>query len=261
MVLKIVSVVVTTLVVVLAATGIYLHFSSSPPKPAPATFSDLTAGTQFTITNNDQKMIGGGCIINFKTNGYYGVKYNLVLESNTILTGTWRSTGETLVWLMVDGVPYMSTPLPDATRGILNQTMVPGQYTLVIGGHPGDVISITKTIEIQSYIPQQIGNFSIPAGTHINSDSVYPLYLSLPGEMVGSFITPSGAYSYSLYNSTGIGFSVGCSNKSTQQSNVSFTLGPSYQFYGPGYYNLTFVGEFNVTQTLEFLYYYDYSII
>ena len=153
----------------------------------------------------------------------------------------------------------MATPLPDATSGILNQTLIPGQYTLVIGGYPGDVISIVNTIEIQSYLPQQIGDFNIPAGIHIDSSTTYSFYLYQPGELVGSLTTPAGVYTFSLYGSSGSGFTVACSNSSARSTTISFNLGPNSQVFGPGYYNLTFSSGFYVRQTLEFLYYYDYS--
>lgn len=251
--------VVLVVIVAVAGTAVYLNFGTGPSNSTNPSFSELKAGINITITKNDAKMLGGAAIVNFETNGYYAVKYNLDLEHYTILTGSWKSTGDSLIWIIVHDMTYASTPLPDATKGILNQTLVPGQYTLVIGGHPGDVITITDTIQIQSYVPQQVSNFSLPAGTHIGYVTTYSIYLSQPGELVGIFTTPPGTYYFSLYNSSGLGFSYGCSNSSAQPTSFSFKLGPGFEIFGSGYYNLTFSAGFYISQTLQFLYFYDYS--
>lgn len=228
-----------------------LSSSTSPIPP----LSDLNAGTHITITNNDVKMLGGGAIINFRNNGYYAVEYNLDLHNYSIVTGKWISTGRSTVWVSGNGAS-MELPYPSVTRGSLNMTLVPGKYTLIFGGHPGDVISITDDIAIRSYVPHQIGNFSIPSGTHIYSATTYHFHLNLPGEMAGAFTTPHGVYSINLRSSNGLGFSSNCMNSSAKPDTTTMSLGPNMVVYGPGYYNLSFSAGFYINQTLEFLYYY-----
>lgn len=256
---KVVFAVVIATAIVTAGVATYLQFGFVPSRVANPTFSELKTGAQITITTNDTKMLGGAEITSFAVNGYYAVEYNINVESNSILTGSWSSTGQSVVWVLINGAAYLDTPQPDASSGVLNQTLIPGQYTLVIGGHPGDVVSIIDPIEIHNYTSQQIGNFSIPAGTYINSTTTYSFYLNQPGELVGKITTPAGVYYYSLYSSSGSGFTSACSNVSAQSTTISFKLSPNSQVFDPGYYNLTFSGGFYVKQTLEFLYYYDNS--
>lgn len=245
--------------IVTAGAATYMEFGLVPSRVANPSFSDLKAGAQITITSNDTKMLGGAEITSFAVNGYYAVEYNLNLDDNSILTGGWSSTGQSVVWVFINGAAYMETPQPDATHGVLNQTLIPGQYTLVVGGHPGDVISIIAPMEIHNYTPQQIGNFSIPAGTSINNVTTYSFYLNQPGELVGEITTPAGIYSFSMYSSSGSGFASGCSNSSAESTIISFSVSPHSQVFGPGYYNLTFSSGFYINQILEFVYYYDYS--
>lgn len=246
---------------IIAATGtsVYLQLGIGQTHYSNPTFTELKTGTIMHITSNDTKMIGGTVILSFQKNGYYAVEYNLDINETSVITGSWSSTGKTLVWIFnVEGI-YMETPLPSSTNGSLNQTLLPGQYILVIGGYPEDIVSITSTFGIQSYVPHQIGTFSIPAGTYVNSTTTYSFYLDLPGEMVGSLTTPAGIYSISLYSSTGDGFTTSCSNLSSTSGTMAFSLGPNSPVFGPGYYNLTLSGGFYVNQTLEFLSYYDNS--
>lgn len=241
-----------------AGTAVYLEINGTSSN---LSFSDLKSGTHLTITNQDKKMLGGAMIVNFNTNGYYGLEFNLSIGENSIITGSWSSTGKSLVWFFMDSEVYMETPLPDLTSGVLNQTMVPGHYTLVIGGYPGDIVSITDTIQIRNYSPQQVGNFCIPAGTHISPAETYSFYLNQPGELVGELTTPDGAYSVSLHSNSGVGFTSGCSNISAKSATISYSLGPNYEVFAPGYYNLTLSNGFYVGQGIEFLHFYDYSII
>lgn len=256
------KVLVTTLIaLIIASSGIaaFIHFSADQSRYTVPSLSELSAGTHITITRNAMKMLGGGMIVNFQTNGYYAYEYNIDLKNYSIITGSWTSTGKSLVWLMVDGMAYMDTPMPQVTNGTLNQTLVAGNYTLVIGGYPGDVISLINPIKIGEYKPHQIGNFSISAGTNISTGTSYHFYLSQPGQIVGTVTTPPGEYSFSLENSSGIGFGFASLNSSAQSSSATFSIGPYWQILSPGHYNMTFSGAFHVTQKIEFLYYYDYS--
>lgn len=247
--------------IVASGTVIYLQTGiGSQNYPTPA-FSELKTGANIHITTNDTKMMGGTVITSFQKNGYYGVGYNLQINENSAITGSWISTGKTLVWVFNVGEPYMETPLPSSTSGSLNETLLPGQYTLVIGGYPGDVVSITNSIEIRNFVPYQIGNFSIPAGTYVNTSTTYSFHLDKPGELVGSLASPAGIYAVSLYSSTGNGFTTACFNSSAKPGTMTFSLGPNSPIYGPGYYNLTLSSGFYVNQTLKFLYYFDNSTL
>ncbi len=258
---RIVFAIAITITVVLSGSLIYVQYGAGDSNYTNPSLWELKAGTHITITRNDKKMLGGADIVNFQTNGYYAVEYNLNLKNYSIITGSWNSSEESVVWVLVNGAVYMGTPLPDTTQGMLNQTLIPGHYTLVIGGHPDDVITISKPIQVQSYVPHRIDNFSIPAGTYINSSTTYSFYLNQPGQMVGDITTPAGIYSFSLYNSSGYGFSTSCLNASSQLDSFAFNLSPNLSVFGPGYFNLTFSSGFYISKTLEFQYYYDYSII
>ena len=258
--MRLIPVLVSVIVIatVMGAAGLYTHMrdtTQSSVQPFPS-LSNLTSGTQITINSNDSRMIGGALIISFKDNGYYAALYNLDLKNYSIVTGGWKSTGKSLLWVRDNGIPHLSTPYPYYKSGTLNLTVSPGNYTLVIGGELGDVITILNNITIKSYVPKIIGNFTIPAGTAINSTTTYTFHLNQPGEMVGKLRTPSGVYSISLQGSGG-GFGILCQNSSARASNMSFQLGPTSQIYTPGAYNLTLSGGFQVIQTLEFKYYYD----
>lgn len=256
---KVVYAVAIAVVILASGIAVYLQSGNEYPGYTNPSFSELKAGAHIIITENDTKMLGGANIINFETNGYYAIQYHLDVNDNSIITGSWTSTAKSLVWVMIDGAAYMATPLPDATHGSLNQTLLPGQYTLVIGGGLGDVISIVNPIQIQSYVPQQIGDFNITAGTHINSETTFSFYLDQPGQLVGVLTTPAGVYSISLYSSSGSGFSTASSNSSAKPATISFSLSPYSQIFAPGHYNLTLSSGFYVSQTLKFLQYYDYS--
>lgn len=257
--LKLVSSIAIVLVVTAAGTATFLQPSSdSTVRPFPMS-SGLKAGTHFTITKNDGKMMGGTEMVSFQKNGYYAIEYSVKIVKNSIITGSWNSTGESIIWVLIDRAAYMETPFPDATSGILNQTLTPGQYTLVIGGHPGDVISISSSIEIRNSKTYQVSDLYIPSGTHIDSQTTYPFHLNQSGELVGTLATPPGDYTLSMYSSAGLGFTTACSNSSAVPSTISFSYGPNSQVYGPGNYNITFSGGFYVKQTVEFLYYCDNS--
>lgn len=245
--------------IVASGAAVYLQIGMGSQRYPNPTFQGLRTGASIHITTNDTKMIGGTVITSFQHNGYYGVGYNLQINENSVITGSWTSTGKTLVWIFIVGEPYMETPLPSSTAGSINETLLPGQYTLVIGGYPGDVVSITNSIEIQNFVPYQIGNFSIPAGTYINSSTTYSFYLNQTGQLVGAVTTPAGIYSISLYSSTGNGFSTACYNISSKAGTMTFSLGPNYTVFGPGHYNLTLSSGFYVNKTLKFLYYVENS--
>lgn len=225
----------------------------------PPSFAKLQSGAVITITSSDTKEVGGGEIVEggFSTNGYYAVIYHLEVRNYSLIRGSWQSNGGSLVWLYGNGEVYMGTPLPEKTEGVLNQTMVPGNYTLIIGGHPGDRITITSSIQIENFTLVEATSFNIPAGTYISSIRTYTFYLNEPAELVGEFTT-GGAFYYSLFSSPqGYGFSVGCSNNSEKPVSTQFSISLDAPFYQAGYYNLTFgSGTFYVNQTLEFIYFY-----
>lgn len=249
--------------VVIAVSGIviYVQNDSNPSSPIFQTTSViLKSGTVLNISSSDTKMIGGAEIHNFTTNGYYAQEYRLNVGNYSIISGSWESSGKTLFWIFGSNEIFMETPLPEETHGILNQTLLPAEYTIVIGGYPGDTVSITSPIALRNYTPYQIGSFSIASGVHISSPKTYSFYLNEPGLLVGAFTTGGGEYSYSLHNSNGNGFGVMCFNTSAKPTLNSFNISWYSQTYSPGYYNLTFSeGTFYVNQNMEFLYYYDNS--
>lgn len=258
--IKAISALLVTAVVAVAGIAVYVHMGIPSGNSSHPALSDLQKGTHITITANDKKMIGGTVVTSFLNNGYYGLTYNIDPTNYSILSGSWSSTSKSLVWLYIDNVSYFSTPLPESTSGVLNQTLSPGHYTLVIGGYPGDVISIMNPILLNGYVPSQVGNFSIAAGTHVRSATSYLFNLSQPGELVGDLTSPAGKYSLSLYNTTGIGFGESCNNSSAKPGPLQFTLSPEYQALAPGHYNLSLSSGFYVNSTIHILYFYDYSI-
>ena len=236
---------ITTLLQVYNDPGMF----KNPP------FSELKTGTQIIITKNDTKVLGGAMITNFKDNGYYAVIYKLYLPTTSIITGRWMSSVNSVVWIAIENIPYMETPYPHSTQGCLNQSLLPGNVGLIIGGSSGDVITITQLIQINSYIPSQVGTFNLPSGTYINSTTSYSFYLNKPAELVGSLATPPGTYSMTLY-SNGSGFGISSFNSSAKSTVINFKLESNSEIFGPGNTTLTLSGGFLVKTTLEFLYFY-----
>lgn len=260
------AILATIIVVVMtvAGTAIYVHYDTSVPGTMnPSSLVSLHSGTVIPITLADRAMYGGAAI----PHEFYGIEFNLSLNGYYIITGSWESTGKSLVLIVGDNEFYAEFPLPDESRGILNQTLLPssyGNYTLIIGGYPGDVIRITRSIEVQSYTPSQVGSLSIPAGTEIYSPKVYSSYLDRPCVLVGSFTTGGGTYSYSFSNSPSSNnwatTSVTNYNSSAKPAFIEFNLSQNPIVFGPGNCSVSFGGgTFYVNQTLLFLFVYDDS--
>ena len=252
---KVVYALIISLIIITSGIAIFLQLDNGPRTVQNPSLSELKAGAQIMITKNDTKMLGGAMITNFKNNGYYAVIYNLYLPSTSIITGSWMSSVNSVVWIEIDNVPYMETPYPHTTQGCLNQSLSPGNIELIIGGSSGDVITIIKTIQINSYVPGRVGSFNLLSGTYINSTTSYSFQLNNPAELVGSLVTPPGIYTISLY-SNGSGFVLSCFNSSANSTVIHFKLGPNSEIFGPGKYTLTLTGGFYVSKTLEFLYFY-----
>ena len=253
--MKIVYTLIISLIIMIPGIAIFLQMDNGPRTVQNPSLSELMAGAQIMITKNDTKMLGGAMRTNFKNNGYYADIYNLYLPSTSIITGSWISSVNSVVWIETDNMPYMETPYPHSTQGYLNQSLLPGNFELIIGGSSGDVITIIKTIQINSYIPGRVGSFNISSGTHINSTTSYSFQLNSPAELVGSLVTPPGIYTISLY-SNGSGFGLSCFNSSATSTVISFKLGSNSEIFGPGKYTLTLTSGFYVSKTLEFLYFY-----
>ncbi|MEM4056914.1 MAG: hypothetical protein QW578_07750 [Thermoplasmatales archaeon] len=238
---------------------LYVHEVYNPPENGKIPSSlPIPSGTTIVISTSDRKEIGG-LVITASTLHYYAITYEINVTGRYILTGSWSSSGETLVYLFVNNQPYMETPVPDELNGNLNQTIWNGSYTLVIGGYPGDVIHINKEIEISSYVPYVVGTFIIPSGTYVNSPRTYFFNLNKPAILIGEFTAEGCPYEYVL-NGTSGGFSVGCYNSSSKPVVVSFSTVINSHLMNPGNYEFEFVtGNFYVNSTLEFLYYYDLS--
>lgn len=224
----------------------------------------LRSGTIITINSSDHVIHGGAGALDYT---FYGIEYNLSLSGYYVISGSWKSTGKSLVWILDDNEPILEYPVPNEFSGILNQTLLPstyGNYTLVIAGYLGEKISIMSTIELENYSPIQVGSFSIPAGTQINSTKVYSFYLDSPSVMVGSFSTPGGIYSYSFSNSPSYNnwasTSVTDYNSSAMPALVKFSLNQSPLIFGPGNCSIDFsAGKFYVNQTIEYLLFFDNS--
>ncbi|MEM4056836.1 MAG: hypothetical protein QW578_07350 [Thermoplasmatales archaeon] len=141
---------------------LYVHeVYNSPANGKIPSSLPIPSGTTIVISTSDRKEIGG-LVITASTLPYYAITYEINVTGCYILTGSWSSTGETLVYLFVNNQPYMETPVPDELSGNLDQMIWNGSYTLVIGGYPGDVIHINKEIEISSYVPSAVGKFITP---------------------------------------------------------------------------------------------------
>lgn len=255
---------------VASGTAAYLQFGVGSHNSANHTISDsthvgaisnLTRGSHIMINKNDKQMLRRVDSNSPYDNGYFAVEFPLKLNNDSILTGSWDSSGKSLVWLYVDRSPYMNVPFPDSMNGTLNQTLGEGQYTLIVGGQPGDVITITATIAVSAYTPHQISNFSIQAGTNIKSGARYSFHLDKPGELVGSITTREVPCSISLHNSTAQVFSWTSYNSSAQLSSITFKFSVNSTVFAPGYYTLTFNGVFNVSKTLNFIAYYNNSTL
>lgn len=255
----------TVIVVTIAMASIVVYAQNPtdfPNRNASASVI-LHSGTVITINSSDHVM-QGGALGNYT---FYEIEYNLSLSSYRILSGSWKSTGLSLVWIEGDNELILEYPIPHETHGFLNQTLLPstyGNYTLVVAGYPGDKISIMSSIELTNYTPSQVGTFSIPVGTEINSPEIYSFYLDRPGVMVGSFYTGRGAYSYSFLNSPsnnawGSTF-VSDYNSSAMPALTKFSLSQDLLVFGPGNCSIYFGGgTFYVNQTISFLFFYDNS--
>jgi hypothetical protein len=253
--MKVVYALIISLMIMVSGIATLLHVDTSQITGHNPSFSDLKTGAHIVITENDTKMLGGTMITSFKNNGYYGVIYNLYIPVTSIITGNWISSANSLVSIDRVGEVCMEAPYPHSTHGYLNQSLIPGNYKLIFGGSSGDVITIMSSIEINSYIPSQVGTFNIESGTYINSSTSYTFYLNKTAELVGSLVTPPGIFSISLYTN-GSGFTLSCFNSSAKSTIISFKLGSNSEIFGPGNYTLTFSGGFYVSETLEFLYFY-----
>lgn len=243
-----------SIVILLVSGGLVVHTyaaNGNDPSSLP-----ISSGTVMVITTSEQQMTGGG-MITASSPRFYGFTYNFEVRGHYILNGSWDSTGLTLVYLFIDNYPYLSTPVPDATRGVLNQTVWTGNYTLVIAGYPGDRIEVVSSIGIHGYVPYRVGSFVVPAGTSINSPMTYTFHLNKSAILIGSF-TVGGIFNYAL-NGIGVGFSVTSYNSSSKPSLNSFWVHDSPPL-APGNYYFTFnEGTFYVNKTLEFVLYYDNS--
>lgn len=258
---------VAVIVVIVAVAGIVVYVQNVtdfPNKVNTSTSVLMNSGTIITINSSDQVMYGGAAA----PHEFYGIDFNLSLNNYYILTGSWESTGKSLVWVLGNNEFYAEYPIPDETTGMLNQTLLPssyGNYTLVVAGYPGDRISVIKSIEVRNYTPSQVGSFSIPKGTKINSVEIYSFYLNRPGVLAGSFTTGGGIYSYSLLNSPSNdnwgSASVTDYNSSATPALVEFNLSQNPPLvFGPGNCSIIFEGgTFYVNQTLAFFYFYDNS--
>lgn len=261
------TVLATAIVVVIALASIIVYnqgpidFTNRANTPASII---LHSGTIITINSSDHAIRGGAGARDYT---FYGIEYNLSLSGYYVLSGSWKSTGKSLVWIVGDNELIVEYPVPNEMHGILNQTLLPstyGNYTLVVAGYLGDKISIMSSIELENYSPIQVGSFSIPAGTQINSTKVYSVYLDRPGVMVGSFNTAGGIYSYSFSNSPSNNRWSSTSetdyNSSALPALVKFTLSQNPLIFGPGNCSIDFSGgTFYVNQTIEFLLFYDNS--
>ena len=253
--IKVVYALIISSMIMVSGIAPLLHVDTSQITGHNPSFSDLKTGAHIMITENDTKMLGGAMITSFKNNGYYAVIYNLYIPVTSIITGSWISSVNSLVWIEGVNEVYMEAPYPHSTQGYLNQSLLPGNYKLIFGGSAGDVITIMSPIQINSYIPSQVGTFNISSGTYINSSTSYSFYLNKPAELVGSLVTPPGIFSISLYTN-GSGFSISCLNSSAKSTIISFKLGSNSEIFTPGKYTLTLSSGFYVTETLEFLCFY-----
>ena len=253
--MKVAYALIISLVIMVSGIATLLHVDTSRITGQNPSFSDLKTGARIVITENDTKMVGGGMITSFKNNGYYGVIYNLYIPTISIITGSWISSANSLVSIERVGEVSMESPYPHSTQGRLNQSLIPGNYNLIFGGSSGDVITIMSSLQINTYIPSQVGTFNISSGTYTNSSTSYSFYLNKPAELVGSLVTPPGIYSISLYTN-GSGFSISCFNSSAKSTLISFKLGTNSEIFSAGNYTLTLSGGFYVNETLEFLYFY-----
>ena len=253
--MKVVYALIISSMIMVSGIATLLHVDTSQITGHNPSFSDLKTGAHIMITEKDTKMLGGAMITSFKNNGYYAVIYNLYLPITSIITGSWISSVNSLVWIEGVNEAYMEAPYPHSTQGYLNQSLLPGNYKLIFGGNSGDVITIMSSMQINSYIPSQVGTFNISSGTYINSSTSYSFYLNKTAELVGSLVTPPGIFSISLYTN-GSGFTLNCFNSSAKSTIISFKLGSNSEVFTPGKYTLTLSGGFYVTETLEFLYFY-----
>ena len=219
----------------------------------------IPSGKTIAITPWDEGM-RGGAMITFSTPIFHSVTYELNVEGYYIITGSWKSTGETLFFVVKNQTVFMEFPTPNKSSGILNQTLSPGIYAIIIGGWVGDVVSITSSVELRSYVPHKVGSFMIPSGTVIVGPKTYSIYLDQPASLSGSF-TVGGSYWFSLENSS-FSSSFGSYNSSSEPYLYSFDpFSPNSQPpLNPGFYNLSFAkGTFYINQTMEFVYIFDYS--
>lgn len=252
-----VTAIIVVVAVVSSSTGVYaFHQMSTVQHSYPPASLPVSAGTVIAINSTYREMVGGGAITP-STHRFYGLTYNLSLSGNYTLTGQWKSTGKSLVYLYFDGRPYMETPTPEKTHGLLNQTLWPGDYTFVIAGYRGDLITITSAIVLQHYTPHAVSVFTLANGTEISSPQSYSFSLSEPGIMLGA-LSVGGQYSYGLHG-TGGGFSTTSYNASSPNGTAVFNLGDAVQL-SPGNYTLSFsTGKFYVNHTIRFVLYYNNS--
>ena len=253
--MKVVYALIISSMIIISGIATLLQVYNDPGMFKNPPFSELKAGTQIIITKNDTKMLGGTMITNFKNNGYYAVTYNLYLPTTSIITGKWMSSTNSVVWIEGVNAQYMETPYPHSMQGNLNQSLLMGNYKLIIGGSSEDVITITKQIQVNAYIPSLVGTFYLSSGTYINSTASYSFYLNKPAELVGSLVTPPGTYLMTLY-SKGSGFGISSLNSSAKSTVINFKLGSNSEVFDPGNYTLTLSSGFLIKTTLEFLYFY-----
>ncbi len=245
------------IVIVGASTGFYALASSAPIFPAQVHIP-IHAGKSIHITGLDRQLTGGTS----RPMKYLGEAIPFTLSRTGTLTGSWDSTGESVVYVTGLNWVWMELPMPYEHSGSLNQTLPAGQYSLIYGGYAGDIIFVRSTIGISYQTPHSISSLRIPEGAVIqtNDSSVsFSFSLSEPGTIVGSFLT-SGPFSFSVSitapgtsNVEGLscGFSFGDMNSSAGVTDS----GPLTTPLEPGSYTLTFSGsnEFVITGTIEVL--------
>ncbi|MCL4447783.1 MAG: hypothetical protein M1556_01170 [Candidatus Thermoplasmatota archaeon] len=193
------------------------------------------------------------------------VRYYITLKGDYIIKGAWQASSPT--WMMFGllenelctgcAILGVGPSSPPVTKGEFNQTEWSDKYELIMSGAPGEKITITEDFEAVSYSPSQVGSFLIPGGTHFSTENnssvkVYSIYLNRSAIFSGTVNSGTNwqIILTSALNNRQMNFWAGPGSSHFE---------PGYPIYPPGNYTLRIVGSLEVTQSLEFVYYFENS--
>lgn len=89
---------------------------------------------------------------------HHSISYLLDVKGYYLLTGSWRSSGESFLYIYNSSrlVVTLEPPYPFENHGTINMALSPGNYTIWMGGYVGDRISITSDWKLDCYSSENV---------------------------------------------------------------------------------------------------------